>query len=382
MNSKEELSTHLKTRISELSKQKAKGTKIVGYFPGGFVPLELARAAGATPVCLIRGGDPEPVMEALQYVTRFLDTFWRGQIGYWALGEDPLYRLPDLIIAPITDCHTRATADCFNFYTDIPVYRIGVPHDRRELAFDFYLQGLHSLKEKLEQLTGNKITEKKLLDEIEYTNKVRTLLRSISMMRKEADPVISSQEFIWWNHASMLADKDVFLKCLEGFHDELQKTKPDGISRGPRLMLVASTIAMGDVNLFNIIDDCGGEIVYEEVQEGVHPYLTDVELNGADPVRALAEKYFMKRMPAPWDRPWGDRMDILIREAKEYKVDGIIWYLLMYRDSYDMQAFSFEKKLQKETNIPFIKIESDYNPAEQGPTQTRLETFMEIVRGG
>ena len=382
MKCKDELSMHLKTRISELTRQKAAGTKIVGYFPGGFLPVELVRAAGAVPVCLIRGGDPEPVMEALQYVTRFLDTFWRGQIGYWALGEDPLYHLPNLIIAPITDCHTRATADCFSCYTDIPVYRIGVPHDRRELAFDFYLGWLRSLKEQLEKLTGNTITEEKLRDEIEYSNKVRNLFRSISLMRKDADPVISSQEFVWWHHAAMLADKDVFLKCLEDLHSELQAVKSDSITHRPRLMLVASTLAMGDVTLFNIIEDCGGEIVYEEVQEGVEPYLTNVELNGGDPVQALADKYFMKRILAPWDRPWGDRMDILIRKAQEYQVDGIIWYLLMYRDSYDMQAFSFEQKLQKETNIPFIKVESDYNPAEQGPTQTRLETFLEIVRGG
>jgi len=382
MNSKDVLSMHLKTRVSELSHQKKDGTKIVGYFPGGFLPIELVRAAGAVPVCLVRGGDPEPVMEALQYVTRFLDTFWRAQIGYWALGEDPLYRLPDLIIAPITDCHTRAAADFFSCYTDIPVFRIGVPHDRRELAFDYYQNWLFSLKEKLENFTGNKITEEKLREEIEYSNRVRGLFRSISIMRKDADPLITSQEFVWWHHASMLADKDLFLRCLEDFHSDLQERKSIGITRKPRLMLVASTLAMGDVTMLNIVEDCGGEIVYEEVQEGVQPYLTDVELNGGDPVHALAEKYFMKRMLAPWDRPWGDRMDILINKAKEYKVDGIIWYLLMYRDAYDMQAFSFEQKLQKETNIPFIKVESDYNPAEQGSTQTRLETFMEIVKGG
>ena len=384
MKGKEALSTHLKTRVSELARLKAEGTKIVGYLPGGFLPQELVRASGAVPVCLLRGGDPEPVMEALQYVTRFLDTFWRGQIGYWSLGEDPLYQLPDLIIAPITDCHTRAAADCFNCYTDIPVYRIGVPHDRKELAFNYYLEWLHSLKAKLEEFTGNQITEERLREEIEYGNQVRALFKSISMMRKDADPVISSKEFVWWHHASMLADKDIFLKCLMELHDDLQASKPAGISNGgPRLMLVASTLAMGDVNMYDIVSDCGGKFVYEEIQEGVQPYQSSVELNGGNPIRALADKYLMKRILAPWDRPWGDRMDRLIDSAKEFKVDGIVWYQLMYRDAYDMQAFSFEQKLRKEgTNIPFIKVESDYNPAEQGPTRTRLETFVEIVKGG
>lgn len=382
MKGKEELSTHLKTRVSELSRLKAQGTKIVGYLPGGYVPQELIRASGAVPVCLLRGGDPEPVMEALQYVTRFLDTFWRSQIGYWALGEDPLYRLPDLLIAPITDCHTRATADCFDCYTDIPVYRIGVPHDREELAFNYYLEWLQLLKEKLEAFTGNKITEKKLRKEIEYSNRVRDLFKSISMMRKDAAPAISSKEFVWWHHASMLADKDIFLKCFEERHADLQASKPDKKSNGSRLMLVASTLAMGDVTMYDIVSDCGGEFVYEEVTEGVQPYQSNVELNGVDPIRSLADKYLMKRILAPWDRPWGDRMDRLIASAREYGVGGIVWYQLMYRDAFDMQAYSFEKKLRKEMDIPFIKVESDYNPAELGPTQTRLETFLEVVRGG
>ncbi|WP_296705738.1 2-hydroxyacyl-CoA dehydratase family protein, partial [Algoriphagus sp.] len=206
MKSKEELTTHLKTRVSNLARLKAEGKKIVGYTPGGFMPQELVRAAGAIPVCLFRGGDPEPVMEALQYLPRFLDTFWRSQIGYWSLGEDALYRLPDLLVTPITDCHTKALSDSFDCFTDIPIYRIGVPHHKGEDAFDFYLSWLLSLKEKLEELTGNKITEENLRKEIEKNNRVKSLLNSISMMRKEADPIISSREFVWWNHASLLAD--------------------------------------------------------------------------------------------------------------------------------------------------------------------------------
>jgi benzoyl-CoA reductase/2-hydroxyglutaryl-CoA dehydratase subunit BcrC/BadD/HgdB len=257
-----------------------------------------------------------------------------------------------------------------------------VPHDREELAFNYYLEWLQLLKEKLEAFTGNKITEKKLRKEIEYSNRVRDLFKSISMMRKDAAPAISSKEFVWWHHASMLADKDIFLKCFEERHADLQASKPDKKSNGSRLMLVASTLAMGDVTMYDIVSDCGGEFVYEEVTEGVQPYQSNVELNGVDPIRSLADKYLMKRILAPWDRPWGDRMDRLIASAREYGVGGIVWYQLMYRDAFDMQAYSFEKKLRKEMDIPFIKVESDYNPAELGPTQTRLETFLEVVRGG
>lgn len=382
MNAREKLSGHLQSRITELVKLRAAGTKIVGYSPGGFMPQELVHAAGAIPICLIRGGDSEPMSESLAYLPRFLDTFYRSQIGYWALGEEALYHLPDLLITPITDCNSKVVADCFDFYTDIEVYRIGIPHHKGEDAFEYYLGWLQSLKEKLEDFTGNEITEEKLREEIDYGNRVRSLFNSISMLRKGADSPINSQDFVWWHHASYYADKDVFLECLEALYKELLEVKVDGISKRPRLMLIASTLAHGDNRLFEIIEETDAEIVFEEVAEGLRPYLNNVELNGSDPLKAMAETYLLKRLPAPWDRPWGDRIDRLIERAKEFEVDGVIWYQLMYRDGYDMQEYWFEEKLREATGIPTIKIESDYTVAEKGPMRTRVETFIEVIQGG
>ena len=98
MSTMERLSEHLKTRIPDLAKLKASGVKIIGYSPGGFMPEELVYAAGAVPLCLARGGDPEPTTESLAYLPRFLDTFCRSQIGYLMLGEEPLYSRGDITI--------------------------------------------------------------------------------------------------------------------------------------------------------------------------------------------------------------------------------------------------------------------------------------------
>jgi benzoyl-CoA reductase/2-hydroxyglutaryl-CoA dehydratase subunit BcrC/BadD/HgdB len=54
----------------------------------------------------------------------------------------------------------------------------------------------------------------------------------------------------------------------------------------------------------------------------------------------------------------------------------------MYRDGYDMQALYFEGLLKKETGLPMLKIESDYDTSEKGPFKTRIETFVQIMSGG
>ncbi len=380
MDAMERLSEHLKERTSELWQLKKEGVKIVGYSPGGYMPEELVYAAGAVPVCLARGGEPEPITESLAYVPRFLDTFCRAQIGYRMMGEEPLYQMPDLMVVPITDINSKVIADCWNFYTDDDVFRLGVPGLKGEDADEYYLGSLRLFKERLEDLTGNKITEEKLKQEIASCNKMRGLLKAISLLRKDGPPPISSRDFVRLHHASFYADKAVFLEILETLHEELEKEAVSGPD-GPRILFTGSTLAMGDNRVFELMQGTGAEIVFEEFAEGIRPYMHNVDLEG-DPMEALADTYFAKRILPAWAREWDETLDHLLKLTGEFNIDGVLWYQLMYRDGYDMQGFYFEGLLKKETGLPMLKLESDYDTSEKGPFKTRIETFIQITQGG
>lgn len=380
MEAMKRLSDHLATRLIELTRMQGKGTKLIGYTPGGYMPEELVYACGAVPVGLIRGGDPEPVAESAAYVPRFIDTFCRSQIGYRMLGEEPLYQMIDLLVVPVTDHNIKAIADCFNFFANANVFRFGVPHQKDEHAFEYYLTGLHKLKEKLEEFTGNKIENGRLREAIDLCNKMRELLREISLLRLSEQPPITGQEFVRLNHASFIADKTVLISVLESIHEEL-KEKPAINPKGPRILLTGSTLAMGDYKVLDITEEAGAAIVVEEFAEGIRHYWENVQVNG-DLMESLADRYFRRRMPPAWFRPSRERLDYLIELAKDFNVDGIIWYQLMYRSSYDIQSFYFEKILKKELDIPMLKIESDYDVSERGPLRTRIETFVEIIKAG
>ena len=380
MEAMKRLSDHLATRLTELARLQKSGTKVIGYAPGGYMPEDLVYACGAVPVGLIRGGDPEPVAESAAYVPRFIDTFCRAQIGYRMLGEDLLYQMIDLLVVPITDHNIKTIADCFNFFAKANVFRFGVPHQKDEHAFEYYLAGLHKLKEKLEEFTGNKIENGRLREAIALSNRMRELLKEISLLRLSERPPITGREFVKLNHASFIADKRIFIDVLESLLKELMK-KPASGPKGPRLLLTGSTLAMGDYKVLEIAEDAGASIVIEEFAEGMRHYEENVHLDG-DLMAALADRYFRRRMPPAWFRPAKERLDYLIKLARDFKVDGIIWYQLMYRSSYDIQAFYFEKRLTRELNIPMLKIVSDYDVSERGPLRTRLETFVEIIKAG
>lgn len=378
MEAMDRLSTHLKNRLVDLVKAKEEGRKIIGYTPGGYLPEELVLAAGAIPVGLIRGGDHFVVDLASAYVCRWIDTFCRAQIGYGISGEDPYYNILDLLVVPMTDNHMRAVMDVLDYNTNIDIFPFGVPHTKDNLAIDYYLYGATRLKSKLEELTGIKITESKLRESIDSCNRERELLREISLMRKSQSVPISSKEFVALNHGSWLADKKVMVDILEWLSKELKKSAapPAG---GPRILLTGSTLALGDSKILDLTEKAGGIIVMEEFAEGIRPYWTGIKLNG-DMMRALVDCYFTQRVPPAWFRPGRERLDFLVKLAKEFNVAGVIWYQLMYRESYKLESYYFPEILKRETGLPMLTVESDYDTAEVGPLRTRIETFVESLR--
>jgi benzoyl-CoA reductase/2-hydroxyglutaryl-CoA dehydratase subunit BcrC/BadD/HgdB len=327
---------------------------------------------------MFRGGDPEAVAASSVYIPRFIDTFCRSQIGYWDLGEDPYYKLVDLVIFPITDNNERVIADCWDFYTELKVFRFGVPHNNVEkAAFDYYLEGLKLVRQKLEEVTGNKITDDRLREACHLYNRTRKALREISLLRKNDLLPISSKDFLMLNHVSYLMGADSFVVEVERIAEELKQK--EGGEKTPRLLLTAGTMAFGDYKLHNLLEETNADIVIEEIPEGMRPYWEDVRLDG-DPMVALADTYLVKRVVPAYFRPSLSRLDFIENLAKDFKVEGIIWYQLMYRESYDMQSFYFAKRVKDHLGIPILKLQSDYDTFETGQFRTRIHTFIEIAR--
>ncbi|MGD9394717.1 MAG: 2-hydroxyacyl-CoA dehydratase family protein, partial [Dehalococcoidia bacterium] len=310
-------------------------------------------------------------------MSRFFDPFCRSQIGYWALGEDPLYQMIDLFVIPIADRNIMGIADCWEMWTDTKLFKLAIPHNKSERSFQYYLDRLQLLKAELEKLTGQSITEDKLKKEIDTANRIKRLLRQISELRKSDHPPISGRDYIKLHHASFLADRNFLAENLESLYQELKgRERPIG----PRIFLIASTLAQGDYKVYDLLQPTGADIVIEEFSEGMRPYWQAVESDG-DLMRALATSYLLKRTPLPFSRPSvKERNDLILGLVREFKVDGIIWYSLMYRDSYNIDSIYFGRKAVEE-GIPFLSIMSDYDNAETGQLRTRIEAFIESIGG-
>jgi benzoyl-CoA reductase/2-hydroxyglutaryl-CoA dehydratase subunit BcrC/BadD/HgdB len=174
----ESFDLHLKGRLAQLEAAKSKGIKIIGYFPGNYVPEELIVSAGAIPLCLASGGDAFPVQASLSAIPDVFCPFARTQVGEKLLKRNPFYKIIDMLIAPVTCQHLKKVSEIWEYYGDIEVFKLGIPHQcDNDFEISYYADRLRVLKERLQQVTGSEISDSRLRSSIDQYNKIRELLK-------------------------------------------------------------------------------------------------------------------------------------------------------------------------------------------------------------
>jgi benzoyl-CoA reductase/2-hydroxyglutaryl-CoA dehydratase subunit BcrC/BadD/HgdB len=170
---------------------------------------------------------------------------------------------------------------------------------------------------------------------------------------------------------------------LEELYDVL-KDAPGKFTEGaPRILFAGHALAMGDYVVPKLVEDSGGAIVADFLDEGIRSYRVDISTEG-DPIVAFAKARYLDKEPVNMFQPaWEDRYEFIKSIIEEYKIDGVIWYQLSFDEIYDME-FSCLAKWMKDSGIPILKLESSYEYSREamGPLTTRIESYVESLKGG
>jgi benzoyl-CoA reductase/2-hydroxyglutaryl-CoA dehydratase subunit BcrC/BadD/HgdB len=375
------LATHLRDRPDQLREARKNGVKLIGYFPGNYVPEELIYASGAILLCLTHGGNPAPADAGLSLLPRVMCPFARAQIGERLSKTNPYYNMIDMFVAPITCQHLKKVAEIWEYNGDLELFKLGIPQQcTNDFELEYYTDRLRALKNRLQIFTGNEITDEKLGGAIDLYNKMRELLKKISLMRSMSPALISALDFIQLNHASFYADPVFMVDILDSVYRELKdKNMPAGTD-APRLLLIGPNVGYGDYAVLELVKTAGGEIVIEEIYEGMRYYWNTIK-NKGDLLLSLASGYLVDRVPCAFLRNSAKkRLENILKLVEDFSVSGVIWYELLGCETYDSESFYFTQKLE-ERNIPMLILESDYSTSDTGQLKTRIEAFIEIVKG-
>ena len=361
-----------------LVKFKEEGKKIVGVIPHSIVPDELIHAANCVPLHFCLGGTEEQMNTGHAYVSQTTCGFQRVNLGIFDEGESissQIYNLIDLIISGTFCNGVQNTAMYLNNYFNKENFPFIIPHTAKPDSLQFYKTQMILLKEKLEKLTGNKVTNEKLNISIKTYNTLRKVYQEIDKFRYNEKPVISLSDIQNLIYHLKLNGPNLNLAKAKKFHDILLNNNlPD--KKGIRIFLTGSGITLED-QFISIIEDCNCIISGDDLCSGYEFFSSLVREVENDPLDALADRYLIKSLTGRMI-PDTYRIKMLVIEYNRRNSKGIINSYLKFCDSYSNSADFFKIKMNRK-DIQVLNLERDYSENSIGQLKTRIEAFLEIL---
>jgi bzd-type benzoyl-CoA reductase N subunit len=357
------------------NKWKSEGGKVVGHFCN-YVPEEILHAAGVLSIRIL--GSHQHITHADAHIQSYACKLIRSSLDLGLRGElDYL----DGVVVPYTCDGMRVLFDLwkknmrheFLYLLDLPlIIRADIGRDRFEEA-------IIQFKKSLEEYLGKTISKDALSNSIRIYNENRFLLREIYNLRRKGNGIISNVQFFEAVLSSMTSPKEVHSGLLKQLIEEANdaitvQKNPVGLSK-VKLHISGSLIT--DTRFYDIIEDCGGAVISDDLCTGTRYYWDDVEQD-IDPLKAITNRYIDK-LPCPCKSPSEERHDFILNSLCQGDVQGVIFILERYCDPHLYEYPSLRKKVEG-MGIPVLQIDSELGLSGEEQLRTRIQTFIEIVR--
>lgn len=349
---------------------KGEGRKVVGWLCT-YTPEEIVYAANMLPFRIMGGSVKIEQADAYLYSTNC--SFVRSCLELALRNE---YDFLDGLVTCNTCDHIRRLFDVWKYSLKTPfIHILSVPFKSSDNTCQYFRTQLLRLKEKIEDFSGENISNKKLQNAIQVYNETRNLLKKLYDLRGKESPPISGAESLSIVIASMITPKDYYNETLTKLLTEItsRESYPEGKAR-----LLISGSELDNPDFIKIIEDLGGLVVTDDLCTGTR-YFWDLVDTTVDPLDGLAKRY-LDHVSCARMHPVDKRLNHVVEMVKTFNVDGVIYVTLRFCDSYGCDAPLFKEKLQ-ELDIPVLLLDREYELSGVGQIKTRVQAFLETLGG-
>lgn len=365
-------------RPAELVEFRKDGGKVFGTFCT-FVPDEVIFAAGgiATGLC---AGSQFWVPGGEKYLPANTCPLVKAMLGARFEKTCPFYRLADMYIGENTCDGKKKAYEILG--TDVPIHVMDLPQMKRPKDIDKWADEIKDLLAVVEETTGNKVTAESLAEWIKVINLKRAALERLYNLRKNDNSPISGTDSLLISQIAYYDDPKRFTQMLNVLCDELETRVSNNVNVAPgakRIIISGTPMAIPNWKMHNIVETSGAVVVCEETCTGTRYFENYVDEAGKtidEMIHNIADRYM--KINCACFTPNEGRFDDLIRLAKEYKADGVIDVNLKFCQTYDIEGYTLEQRLN-EAGIKVLGLETDYTDTDTSQLKTRVEAFIETL---
>ena len=360
----------------QLAAFKAEGKKVIGVLPY-YAPEELVYAAGMVPMG-IWGSNKKTISRAKEYCATFYCTI--AQLALEMLLDGTMDDLDGLITPTICDT-LRPMSQNFRVSIGDKIPTIFLAHPQNRFAdwgIQFCIDQYTNVKNKLEEISGNKITDEALSNAIKVYNKSRAARRKFVKLASEHCDVVTPTKRSAVLKASYFMLKDAYTAKLEELNAELEKLP---VCNWKGVKVVTSGIICDNPKLLAIFEENNVAIAADDVAHESRSFRVDASEEG-DPMRALALQFtnidyeVLLYDPASSSNRRGEFVANMVKESG---ADGLVLFMQQFCDPEEME-YPYLKKALDAANVPHIKLGIDQQMRDFGQAATAIQAFAESLQ--
>jgi len=365
--------------LAHLQKKREQGKKIAGVYCG-YAPSELIIAMDIVPATLCAFSNA--TIEAAETILPAnLCPLIKSSFGFIITDTCPFYGISDAVIGETT-CDGKKKM--FELIMDRkPTHIMDLPQlpDEEEAIVNWTAM-IRKLQKFLEATFNAQATDEQIEAVIKDTNCKNIIMRKIFGFAAMQPPVLNWREIYDLTYISCGSNRKEIEPILNHALKKLEERKRAGHACGPdnapRIMVTGCPVGGDAEKIFNIIEEAGGAIVALDSCSGFKPYMTDIEEDSPDPVRALAERYL--KLPCSCMTPNTRRLAEMTRIIERFKPDAVVDVVLQACHSYNIESHKVGEHVRKNHGLPFLKIVTDFSQSDVGQIRTRVEALLESCR--
>ena len=233
----------------------------------------------------------------------------------------------------------------------------------------------------MKNVFGIDTSDEALRAAIERFNKLCRVITEIGDLRKLDNPPITGYEFHVIQLVSEVCPHELILPYLEETLAELKKRKPEPeFPFRARVVLAGSEI--DDPEFTKLVEMCGAMVVADRYCFGSLPSREEIEIqDGEDAFTAICRHYLHWNQCARFmdGMKIDQRHSELLRLAREYKADGIIYENMKFCEFWSYEKVLASHIMIEENDIPCATIEKEYALGSVGQLRTRFQAFVESL---
>lgn len=334
-----------------------------------YVPEEIIIAAGLEPLRI--QGQVEMCKEADSYMSLNHCPYLKNILDS---GLQNKFKNVEGIIFTSSCDGMRRLYDIWTHHVRMPFsYMLEIPKNKDEKAIRYFSEQLYGLRTRLEEVFKTDISDGKLGKAITLLNEHRNVMIRLFERQKESPSPYKGSELLALCLEEMTRPKDETTEKIKSF---LERPPQPFKDKSPRILVIGNVI--DKFSLFQMVESVGGSVVAFDTCLGLRHYSGAVK-EGPDPIETLARRYLLKplcaRMPG-----FNERIERVEELIQDYSADGIVYSMMKFCDYGMFEAPIIERRLQNR-RVPFLTLENDYVWRDEGRVKTRIEAFVEMIRG-